>query len=180
MFTLALTLNVAFFLAMVWSSYRHFQRVGREPLGASLLSMATVCGTVMDTWLALSLPTAPSWALLIAILLSVTALMVFFAAIRETRAAAFSLAFSDTTPGAVVSSGVYGVVRHPFYSAYILYWSSWVALTGIHPAAASFCIGMIVAYVFAARKEERLLMTRLDEEYANLITRTWRFIPGVH
>lgn len=180
MFTLALTLNVAFFLAMVWSSYRHFQRVGSEPLGASLLSMATVCGMVVNTWLALSRPTAPTWVLLIAIGLSATALMVFFAAIRETRAAAFSLAFSDTTPGAVVSSGVYGVVRHPFYSAYILYWSSWVALSGFHPAAGLFCIGMIVAYVFAARKEEALLTTRMGEAYAKLIARTWRFIPGVH
>lgn len=180
MFTLALTLNVAFFLAMVWSSYRHFQRVGREPTGASLLSMATVGGTVLNTWLALSLPTANTMALLIAVVLSATALMVFFAAIRETRAAAFSLAFSDTTPTAVVSSGVYGIVRHPFYSAYILYWLSWVALSGFHPAAALFCIGMIVAYVFAARKEERLLTTRLGDDYAKLIARTWRFIPGVH
>lgn len=180
MFTLALTLNAAFFSAMVWSSYRHFQRVGREPVGASLLSTATVCGTGLNAWLALSLPTANTMALMIAVVLSATALTVFFAAIRETRAAAFSLAFSDTTPGAVVSSGVYGIVRHPFYAAYILYWSSWVALTGFHPAAGVFCIAMIVAYVFAARKEEALLSVRLGDDYTDLIARTWRFLPGVH
>lgn len=149
-------------------------------MGASLLSLATIAGTGMNAWLALEEPHVGSGLALAAALMSALALAGFVAALRETRKAAFSLAFSERTPGAVVDSGIYSVIRHPFYAAYLLYWASWFVLTGFHPASGVVLVGMAATYVLAARKEERLLSARLGAEYTNLMKRTRRFVPGIY
>ncbi len=180
MLTLALGLKLVFFAVMAWASYWHFQRRETEPKGATLLSLATVGGTVLNAWLSVQDPVVDSRLALIAAVMSALALTGFIAALLETRRSALSLAFSDRTPAAIVDSGIYGVVRHPFYAAYILYWTAWFVLTGFHFASGIILVGMAITYELAARKEERLLTARLGDDYARLMRRTRRFVPGIY
>ncbi|WP_439543753.1 methyltransferase family protein [Hyphomicrobium sp.] len=178
--TLAITLNLLFLALGAWASLKHFARKEREPRGASLLTVATVLGTALNAWLTLrhALPTEPES--LLAISLVLIAFAVFAAAIRATRLGGLSLAFSERTPSAVIDTGIYRVIRHPFYTSYILYWLNWLPLSSFNPLSCVVAAVMITAYTFAARKEERLLTSRLGTPYSGLMQRTWRFLPGVH
>ncbi|MBX9863445.1 MAG: isoprenylcysteine carboxylmethyltransferase family protein [Hyphomicrobium sp.] len=180
LFTLAIALNGLFLALGAWASLRHFARTEREPRGASLLTAATVLGTALNVWLALRHPDPTPLEIAVSIALMLVALAVFAAAIRATRLGGLSLAFSDATPGAVVETGIYGVIRHPFYTSYILYWLNWLPLSAFDPLSCGVAVAMIAAYTAAARKEERLLTSRLGSPYAGLMQRTWRFLPGVH
>lgn len=180
LFTLGIALNALFLGFGAWASLNHFARNEREPRGASLLTIATVLGTAFNAWLALrhSLPTDIEVAL--SMILVLAALAVFAAAVRATRLGGLSLAFSNLTPSAVIESGIYGVIRHPFYASYILYWLNWLPLSSFDPLSCVVAVAMIAAYTVAARKEERLLTSRLGTPYSGLMQRTWRFLPGVH
>lgn len=180
MFHSALFLNLLFVAAITWASYRHFERDGQEPRGASALSLATGLGTVVNVWLALAEPRAGAYISLTAIALTILALAFFLAAIHASRNGGLSLAFSECTPSAVVDNGVYRHIRHPFYASYCLYWLSWVLLTNAQPLAAAIAVAMIASYVIAARKEERLLSARHGEAYRSLMLRTWRLVPGLY
>lgn len=177
---LSFSMNILFVLFAGWASLRHFKRSEREPLGARLLTLATVAGTALNGWLALRHPWPGDLEAAIALLLTLAAFAVFFAAVRASRDGGLSLAFSDATPVAVVGHGIYSVVRHPFYSSYILYWLSWLPLSSFDPLSCLIAVGMISSYVVAARKEERLLSGRLGPSYGALVDRTWRFVPGVY
>lgn len=177
---LGLVVNVLFLGAGAWASARHFVRDEREPHGATLLTIATIAGTGLNLWhvIAHRYDVGPDADL--AIVLSLAAFILFFAAVRATRHGGLSLAFSDRTPDAVVDRGIYRVIRHPFYASYILYWLSWLPLTSFDPIAFVTAGVMIAAYKFAARKEEHLLTARLGQNYATFARRTWRFLPGVY
>lgn len=180
LFLISIILNILFLLVGAWASVRHFHRKEREPTGASLLTLATVLGTAFNAWLTLRHPRPTDFEAVIAIALSLAALGVFWAAIRATRLGGLSLAFSERTPSTIVDAGIYRVVRHPFYSSYILYWLSWLPLSSFDPMSCVVAVGMIAAYTLAARKEEQLLSARIGQPYSALMQRTWRFVPGVH
>ncbi len=180
MITLAVGLKALFLALMVWASLRHFKRQEAEPKGATLLSIATISGTALNAWLALSGSVPASGLAWVAAVMSALALAGFVAALRETSRSALSLAFSERTPGSVVDTGIYGVIRHPFYAAYLLYWTSWFVLTGFHFASGLVLVGMAITYELAARKEERLLTARLGNDYRQLVERTRRFVPGIY
>lgn len=174
-----LALNLAFLIAIAWASARHFVRSEREPRGATLLTVATVTGTGLNVWHAITHRNVSGLDADLAIAVSLAAFIVFFAAVSATRHGGLFLAFSDRTPNAVVTRGIYRVVRHPFYASYILYWTSWLPLTAFDPIACVIAAIMIAAYGLAARKEERLLTARFGGQYSALTQRTWRFMPGL-
>lgn len=179
-FSLALILKLLFVALVTWASYRHFARSGREPAGATALALATGLGTGANVWFALEEPRAGVSSSLIAASLVILATAVFIAAVHATRNGGLSLAFSDRTPPAVIESGIYGVIRHPFYASYCLYWLAWVPLTAAHPVSIGIAVAMIAGYVAAVRKEERLLTKRLGDAYSSLMRRTWRLLPGIY
>lgn len=180
MFSLALCLKLLFVAVITWASYRHFARSEREPGGATALALATGVGTAVNVWLALAEPRPGPSGALIALSLTGLALVVFFAAVHATRNGGLFLAFSERTPPAIVDRGIYGIVRHPFYASYCLYWLAWVPLTAAHPVSIIIGAVMIAGYVAAVRKEERLLMLQQGTAYEALMRRTWRLLPGVY
>jgi protein-S-isoprenylcysteine O-methyltransferase Ste14 len=78
-----------------------------------------------------------------------------------------------------VTSGIYGLMRHPLYTAvfcgslgWALLWASWPAAV-----AAALCLGPV--FDAKARIEERALRRRFPE-YAEYAARVKRFVPGVY
>lgn len=177
---IGLVVNMLFLGAGAWASARHFARDEPEPHGATLLTIATIAGTGLNLWHAIAHRYDVGLDADLAIIFSLAAFVLFFAAVRATRHGGLSLAFSDRTPDVLVDRGIYRVIRHPFYASYILYWLSWLPLTSFDPIAFVMAGIMIAAYKFAARKEEHLLTARHGQSYETFAQRTWRFLPGVY
>ena len=84
---------------------------------------------------------------------------------------------NDDAPKEIVTWGPYGVVRHPFYVAFLIlvtgsaiafpHWGTFGSVIG----------GFVVLTLTAMREERRLLASHLGAEYAAYLKRTGRFFP---
>jgi len=79
--------------------------------------------------------------------------------------------------GELATTGLYGLVRHPIYSALFLA-SIGLALRGASVWHIVVLIALIVLISFKARAEEAMLFTKFDG-YGDYASRVGRFIPGV-
>jgi protein-S-isoprenylcysteine O-methyltransferase Ste14 len=79
----------------------------------------------------------------------------------------------------LVTTGIYGVIRHPSYLGALVYALGWGLSfrSGVGVLLAALLVPPLVARI---RAEERLLRTQFGEEYDGYRARTSRLIPGVY
>jgi protein-S-isoprenylcysteine O-methyltransferase Ste14 len=83
-------------------------------------------------------------------------------------------------PGhALVTSGVYGVIRHPSYLGLLVNSLGWALAfrSGVGVLLTAFTIPPLIARIHA---EERLLRTQFGNEYDAYRSRTSRLLPGIY
>ena len=139
------------FCCFGWGVGRHFRNETAMPLGMRLLSLGSLAALL---WFLARLAVdglSAAWPL--AILMMLASLGLFWCAVRATRTQRLTLAFDGDAPVFLHRHGPYGYVRHPFYSAYMLFWiatslSSPGLVQWLAPAA------LCCVYVYAARREE--------------------------
>jgi protein-S-isoprenylcysteine O-methyltransferase Ste14 len=78
---------------------------------------------------------------------------------------------------ALVTSGIYGWMRHPLYTALILWASGWSLWWGSWPAGFG-TVALVFFIILKARVEERHLLSRYPA-YADYQRRVRGFIPGI-
>jgi protein-S-isoprenylcysteine O-methyltransferase Ste14 len=79
----------------------------------------------------------------------------------------------------LITQGVYGSVRHPMYSALVLYSVGQALVIPNWVAGPSSLLGFAVLLALRIRAEERMMGERFGDEYAAYSARTKRLIPGV-
>ena len=79
----------------------------------------------------------------------------------------------------LVTSGVYGVIRHPSYLGLLISTFGWglVFRSAVGVLLAALLVPPLLARINA---EERLLRSQFGEEYDAYRARTWRLIPGIY
>jgi protein-S-isoprenylcysteine O-methyltransferase Ste14 len=79
----------------------------------------------------------------------------------------------------LVTSGVYGFIRHPSYLGLLVNSLGWARAfrSGAGVLLTAFMIPPLLARI---RSEETLLHTQFADEYAAYCSRTWRMIPGIY
>jgi protein-S-isoprenylcysteine O-methyltransferase Ste14 len=83
-------------------------------------------------------------------------------------------------PGhALVTSGVYGVIRHPSYLGLLINSLGWALAfrSGIGVLLTLLLIPLLLARISS---EEKLLRVQFGDEYNAYCARTWRLIPGMY
>jgi protein-S-isoprenylcysteine O-methyltransferase Ste14 len=83
-------------------------------------------------------------------------------------------------PGhALVTSGVYGVIRHPSYLGLLINSLGWSLAfrSGLGVLLTLLLIPPLVARIDA---EENLLRAEFGDDYSAYCSRTWRLIPGIY
>jgi protein-S-isoprenylcysteine O-methyltransferase Ste14 len=80
--------------------------------------------------------------------------------------------------GEIVTTGVYGRIRHPIYAGWCLGALGFELLTG-SLLGVGFALALVVYYDLRAREEERLLRARYPA-YVAYQRRAKRFIPGLY
>ena len=120
----------------------------------------------------------PNWAIA-GIGMYVAATLLFLSALEAARRVPLPRTFvDDPLPKALVTSGPFALIRHPFYVAYSLAWlAAPVATHG--PIVTLFALLAIVMYAVAARREERQLEDRFGEAYRTYKLGTGMVLPSL-
>ena len=79
----------------------------------------------------------------------------------------------------LVTDGVYQRVRHPMYSAFLLFAIGQAVVVPNWVAGPSYLVTMALLVALRLKPEEQLMRDRFKEEYDAYVARTKRLIPGV-
>ncbi|HEV2123253.1 MAG TPA: methyltransferase [Chloroflexota bacterium] len=119
-----------------------------------------------------------SFAILSSLVLLVCASLLFGKSVAVARRCRFYTVFSGKTPDFLAQNGPYAYIRHPIYTAYILFWSSLFVLSGSIVVGEGAFI-LTVFYLVAARVEEREWQAAAPASYAAYKQTTGMFFPKV-
>jgi protein-S-isoprenylcysteine O-methyltransferase Ste14 len=123
-------------------------------------------------------PEFPLWIKIGGTLLFILAFIVIFGALKANTFAAPVVKMQKERGHRVISTGLYGIVRHPMYSGAILLFIGGPLLLG---SVYGLAIGLLLIITIAVRSlgEEEMLKRELDgyNEYMKKVK--WRFIPFV-
>ena len=123
-------------------------------------------------------PVFPLWIRIAGALLLIIGMALVFEALRENTFAAPVVKMQKERGQKVISSGMYGVVRHPMYAGAVLLFISTPLLLG---SVYGLAIGLLLIVTIAARSvgEEAMLKREL-EGYSDYMKKVkWRIIPFV-
>lgn len=175
-----LSMVVAFFgtvcfACFTWGTLRHFVRRDEESQGTWAISLLSLAGFGFFVWRVLHGPPSSGWA--VGCLLFAASAGLWGWALATTRATPPTLAFTGDEPRLMLNAGPYRWVRHPFYSAYLLFWTGTaVAAPGMSGWAAVLVLGAV--YFAAARHEEgKFARSALAARYAAYAAGTGMFLP---
>jgi len=79
----------------------------------------------------------------------------------------------------LITHGVYRRVRHPMYSALLLYSVGQALVIPNWIAGPSYLVSFGILFLFRVGDEERMMLETFGEQYATYMTRTKRIVPGV-
>jgi len=118
----------------------------------------------------------PNWAI-VGIAMYVAATLLFLSALEAARRVPLPRTLvDDPMPKALITSGPFALIRHPFYLAYSLAWlAAPVATHG--PFVTAIALAAIATYAVAARREERQLEDRFGEAYRTYKLGTGMLLP---
>lgn len=164
-------------LCFYWGMVGFFSRPnGRTPGLRAITVLGTLSG--FGSLAALVRLGAAGWpSTALALVIATASLTLFWTAVACNRMRRLSFAFSTDLPEHLVQHGPYRLIRHPFYSAYLLGWlvapvaslNLWLLLP--------FAL-MSVLYRAAARAEEaKFAASPLRDAYAEYRRRTGMFWP---
>jgi protein-S-isoprenylcysteine O-methyltransferase Ste14 len=155
--------------SFAWGLRGHF--VGDKTPGAvhviNALSLAAIAVFLFAVWET----DAPDWRRAAGFFLHLLAIVLFVWAILATRQSRPALAFAGKRPNHLFRRGPYTYIRHPFYTAYLLFWLGCVVATSSLVMVVLF-VSLAAIYTLAALGEERnFLRSTMRDEYEAFRTR---------
>jgi protein-S-isoprenylcysteine O-methyltransferase Ste14 len=177
-----LLFSIGGFLSFTWAIKKHFRPNNQEkmPIGMRLISLFGLISfavQIMAIWLKDEFHLISS---LVGALSYLASLFLFYWAVKTTLEHRLTLAYSTDAPRFLLTTGPYGLIRHPFYSAYSVFWvagflatQQWWLLVPM--------TGMIWLYYQAAKMEEEKFSTShiLQKEFLEYRKQTGMFLPKV-
>jgi protein-S-isoprenylcysteine O-methyltransferase Ste14 len=77
----------------------------------------------------------------------------------------------------LIMTGVFQYIRHPMYSAHVLWASAQILLLQNWIAGFSMLVFQVLLYVYRIPREEKMMLDTFGEDYRSYMERTGRFIP---
>ena len=173
----ALTCLTAF-SSFSWGAVRFFTK----PSGLTRRAGATASlGVFFAGWHVYAIATAATspWRAALGMIAHALAAAIFWTAVRACQSQPLTAIFEDDLPVRLVRRGPYAYVRHPFYTAYTIFWlGGWVASDSLVTLLS--VAAMLAIYVRGAMEEERKFSrSALAREYAAYRTRVRAWRPAV-
>ncbi len=174
---------VAAYISGVWGIYGHFLVKGRvepEMKLTSALSLVGLLWFLLERWQHGALATSITPTLdRVAVAMLAGFMVLFWWTVFTTRRRRLTLAFSKDQPEFIYTTGPYRWIRHPFYTAYIIFWLA-VAVGAGTWLFALLPASMCFLYWRAMRLEEaKFAESPLSAEYADYRFRTRRHLTAL-
>ena len=97
-------------------------------------------------------------------------------ALWQLRAYSLSALPEPVKRAKLLTTGLYGRVRHPVYSGLML-WAIGTLIIRPSTSRLAFCLALVVLFWFKSRREERMLNQTFGSAYSRYAAITPRFIP---
>jgi protein-S-isoprenylcysteine O-methyltransferase Ste14 len=164
-------------ISLLWGRLRFFKVNAGTPLLAALMyDLAVAAQMILTAYLFINVTDVTKLDLGICLLLYLLSLVLFWWAIFTAKSLDF--AFSNHV-GSIVTTGPFGLVRHPFYVSYILAWTGSTLLFN-SPLLWITLIYLITFYTLSARKEEGLILKSTQaEQYQHYQHNVGMFLPRI-
>ena len=172
----ALAAQLVCFAAIAWASRSRF-RADRDSTGMMVLRILSVGATFGLGALVLVRDPAPGPASLLTLFGAALSLALLWSALSAVAPRTLDVAFTGDGPDRLVTDGVYGRIRNPLYTSYLIYWAAWIGVAAGHPAAIAGFALFLAIYWLAVRQEEAFLKQRFGDLYLAYRARTGRFLP---
>jgi protein-S-isoprenylcysteine O-methyltransferase Ste14 len=171
------TLYTAIILSLIWARFRFFKiKTKQSKLVSYLNDPAVLIQLVFTYGLLWQSEYISITATVLVTLCYVSSLVLFWWAIKTAGALDFA---SSEAKGQVLTTGAFGLVRHPFYLSYILVWVSSSALFDSVYLWLSSTV-LVCLYILSAKQEEAsILKSESGESYATYKLETGMFLPKV-
>jgi len=107
------------------------------------------------------------------------ALWLFYLA-HQSLGRNFSVSLDVREGHVLISKGIYGIIRHPMYSAFWLWAIAQFLLLPNWVAGAAGILGFGILYLGRVQQEERLMLDTFGDDYRIYMNNTARIIPWVY
>lgn len=173
--TLIALIYGAIIVSLIWARFRFFKITTNKSKLVSYFNDPAVLVQIVFTFGSLFQIDALSLQATIAAILSYSAaLFLFWWAIRTAGELDFA---SSEGKGAVITSGAFNLVRHPFYLSYIVVWVTNSVLFNTIYLWIS-CIVLIGVYLYSAREEEKgFISSAHASDYLEYMSRVGMLVP---
>ena len=120
-----------------------------------------------------------TWLAVIGVLVEVAAL-VLFRATHVQLGRNWSISLETREKHQLVTGGLYGWVRHPMYSSFLLSALAQAFLLQNWVAGPAGLVGFLVLFLFRVGREERLMTDTFGDQYREYCRRTARIVPWLY
>ena len=139
-----------------------------------LLVILYLIDPIWISWMNLDFPEAIRW---IGFILTIASIPLA-AWVHRTLGEHYSYALETKKEQSIVSVGPYSRVRHPLYSAHLLFDLGMILMTANIPLIVFGIFGVPTAYA-RIKSEEAMMKDRFGEEYIKYMMRTGRIFPKI-
>ncbi len=164
-------------VSLIWARYFFFAVDPNNGLSISRVYDATVSIQILVTYYNFLFGASkPSGVQIAATVSYLSASLLFLWSIKTAKELDF--AFSDRV-GTLITNGPFKLVRHPFYTSYIVIWATNTILFNSVVLWVSF-LALVVFYYRSAQKEESLMLNSpFAEDYIQMRKDVGMFLPRV-
>jgi protein-S-isoprenylcysteine O-methyltransferase Ste14 len=158
-------------------------RSGRGALETLLLTLAWLAFFVPLVWVAAPVFAFADYSLhplpLLAGVVCLSGGLWLFARSHADLGANWSITLELREKHQLVTQGIYRTVRHPMYSALLLYSLGEALVVPNWIAGPSYGVAMALLFAFRLGPEERMMLEEFGKDYEAYRGRTKRLVPGV-
>ncbi len=161
------------FLLFASAGVWHFG--GGHKSGTGLVSIASLLGFISILYTIWTYEGNYLWPVL-GVALQAVSLFLFGWCIGASGRKNLGLALNENSPKKLITEGPYRLVRHPFYTSYIIFWTGSVAVASSIFTIFS-AILLITIYFYISRREDKVLAELFEDEFPKWHKNTGAFFP---